>query len=66
MLVPASLQHVSGGGVPSAGCKERSEDRPGPGGLHQQEGSQTDCYDSGVRGHTLRGTPPDREETEGD
>lgn len=61
-----TFQRVPGGGVPSAGCKERSEDRRGPGGLHQQEGGQTDRYDCGVRGHTLWGTPPDREKTEGD
>lgn len=64
MCVPATC--VSGGGVQSSGCNERSEDRPGLGGLHQQEGGQTDRDDCGVRGHTVRGTPPDREKTEGD
>lgn len=56
---------VSGGGVPGAGCKERPEDRSGPGGLYQQEGGQTDRYDRGVRGHALWGSPSDRETTEG-
>lgn len=61
------VQHsFSGGGVSSTGRSERLEDCPGPGGLHKQEGGQTDRDDRGVRGHTLRGTPPDREKTEGD
>jgi len=57
---------VSGGGVPGAGRTERHEGRPGPGGLHQQEGGEADRDDGRVRGHALRGTPPDREATEGD
>lgn len=54
-----------GGGVPCAGLREGSEDRPGAGGLHQQEGGEADGDDGGVRGDTLRRTPPDREEAQG-
>lgn len=61
-----TLPCVSGGGVPSAGRRKWPEDRSSPRGLHQQEGGQTDCDDCGVRGHTLWGTAPDREKTEGD
>lgn len=63
---PYIFKHISGGGVPSTGCTVWTENCAGPGGLHQQEGGQTDCYDCGVWGHTLRRTPPDREKTEGD
>ncbi len=62
--VPAAC--VSGGGVPSTGCGEWSEDSSRPGGLYQQEGGQADRDDCGVRGHTLRGAPTDREKAEGD
>ncbi len=61
-----TFPRVLGGGVPCARCGEWSEDCPGPGGLHQQEGGQTDRDDCGVRGHALRGTAPDREKAEGD
>lgn len=54
-----------GGGVPCAGCGEGSEDRPGTGGLHQQEGGEADSDDGGVRGDALWRTPPDREEAQG-
>lgn len=57
---------VSGGRVAGAWCEERPEDSSGPGGLHQQEGGQTDRHDCGVWGHALRRAPPDREKTEGD
>lgn len=66
LRVPSTCPCVSGRGVQSAGRSEWYEDRPGAGGLHQQEGGQTDRDDGRVRGHALRGTPTDREKTEGD
>lgn len=65
-LLQCGFLMCPGGGVSSAGCDNWAEDRTGPGGLHQQEGGQTDGDDCGVRSHSLWRATADREEAEGD